>query len=181
MQVGRAAAGHLHRHVRAMARLDMAGGDTQRPMGAADALFTVQHEERLGAGVAVDGRDGAGRAAGVVDAEQVLRRLDAGDGADFGDLDRAGRRGAGGAEGEEPGLAGGVGDEGPGAGEDVGLRVVRDGLDAPVEVAGGRSGTRYSARGLMTRADWARAGANGSDVQTASKTVLTKAQFGEGA
>ncbi len=112
----------------------------QRAVLAADALLAGEHVERLGARVAVDGRDAAGRAAGVVDAQQVLRGLHAGDRADLGDLGGAAGGGAAAAEGEQPGLAGGFGDEAPGAGEGFGLGAGVDRLDAPVEVAGGEVG-----------------------------------------
>ena len=88
MQVRGPAARYLHRLIGAVTGFGLPGSDAHHAVGAADALLAAQHEERFRSRMAVDRRDAARGAAGLVDAQQVLRRGDARNRTHLDDLGR---------------------------------------------------------------------------------------------
>ena len=89
MQIRRAAARDLHRHIGTMTRFGLADLDTHQPVGTTDALLPGHDEESLGARMRVHGRDAARRTAGFVDPKEILRCDDAGDWSTFRNLSAA--------------------------------------------------------------------------------------------
>src|SRR5690606_3168022 len=97
-----------------MSRLWLAGFDNDRAVMATDALLASQYEERLGARMAVNRGNAAGRATGLVDAKEILLRSDARYRPDLGHPGAAARRCPCSAEREQPDLPVGFRHERPG-------------------------------------------------------------------
>src|SRR5690606_38239590 len=119
--------------VGAMSRLWLAGFDDDRAVMATDALLASQYEERLGARMAVNRGNAAGRATGLVDAKEILLRSDARYRPDLGHLDAATRRDPCSAEREQPDLPVGFRHERPRASCRLRVCPSRVGLYPPIE------------------------------------------------
>src|SRR6476661_9001312 len=140
MQFVPAAVGDLHRMLGGTPRQRLAGFDNVHAVRGLLAQLTLQHVERLGAGMRVHPGLGAWRRDGMVDAQQVLGGGDVHQGADLGDHAATMRRRPLGTKRKEPGLALHVGGQGQRTSRRLGVRQRGEILDVPIQRAGRQLG-----------------------------------------